>query len=383
MEFEHVTIALEIVAAAGASNILAPRRGQPAYARASYHENQISSAADMPEPLFSQSSGKEPGPARQSESHYAYLCRSSRATMAKCRQLMNTWFVRYPGDAQLELRRRISSGDDQQFAAAFFELYLHELFRCLGYTVEVHPTATAGRRPDFLLRARHLPEAYLEAAVSTSKSAKNRAVEARIAAVYDAINSLPSPDFFIWLNARGAPASPPPAARFRDTIHGIMASLDVRQQAALLESSGVDALPRFHLEHDGWSLEFFFFPKSESAHGQSDTQPIGVYGSGEAQWVDSRSPLLNTVLKKASRYGDLEHPYIIAVNTLGFPLQNIDVMEALFGKEQVTVYFAGDEIHSQELTRRPDGALTTFSGPRSTRVSAVFHVSTIFPWSVA
>jgi hypothetical protein len=160
-------------------------------------------------------------------------------------------------------------------------------------------------------------------------------------------------------------------------------ALDVVEEAALLERSGADALQRYHLEHDGWSLEFFFFPKSESARGQYDTQPIGVYSPAEAQWVDSRSPLLNAVLKKASRYGDLEHPYVIAVNTLGFPLKRIDVMQALFGKERVTLYFAGDEVHSHEMTRRPDGALTTFSGPRSTRVSSVLHVSTIVPWSVA
>jgi hypothetical protein len=297
---------------------------------------------------------------------------------------MNAWFAEYPREAQLELRSRITSGDDQQFEAAFFELYLHELFRSMGYAVEVHPTGGGSRRrPDFLLRADGVPEVYVEAAVSRSISATDRAAEARMNAVYDAINSLPSPDFFIWLNSRGSPASPPPAARFRDTIHGIMASLDVVEQAALLASSGIDALPRYHLEHDGWNLEFFFMPKSEAARGRPDTQPIGVCEPSGDRWVDSRSPLLNTVRYKASRYGDLEYPFIVAVNTLGFPLERIDVMEALFGKEQVTVYFAGDEIHSQELSRRPDGALTTFSGPRSTRVSAILHVSTIYPWSVA
>ena len=62
------------------------------------------------------------------ESFFPYYNRSARPMIAAVRQLLESWFARIPADAQRDLRARLRSPIDSQHEAAFWELYLHELF---------------------------------------------------------------------------------------------------------------------------------------------------------------------------------------------------------------------------------------------------------------
>ena len=70
---------------------------------------------------------------------------------------------------------------------------------------------------------------------------------------------------------------------------------------------------------------------------------------------------------------------------MGNIVDQIDVMEALFGKE-VLVFPQGLPPNVQpetKLTRRPDGAWTSTFGPRNTRVSGVLIGVSVMPSSIA
>jgi hypothetical protein len=84
------------------------------------------------------------------------------------------------------------------------------------------------------------------------------------------------------------------------------------------------------------------------------------------------------IKEKASRYGRLHLPYIIAVNAISkWGTNHSDVMEALFGSEELFISAVGHE----RMERKPDGVWQGPKGPQCTRVSAVL-VTTVVPWNV-
>ena len=100
--------------------------------------------------------------------------------------------------------------------------------------------------------------------------------------------------------------------------------------------------------------------------------------------VDHRIPLRNALEAKATAYGDLPHPFVIAVNTLEY-IDDIDIMEALFGKEIWTIHFdkvPGDTVKESTMSRVPDGLWTKKSGAANTRVSAVLLFQRFKVWDL-
>jgi hypothetical protein len=325
------------------------------------------------------------GPAKHGEPRFPYLNRTGRPEAAQVRDLLETWFAGYPPTGQVEIRARLRSPDIVHHHAAFFELYLHELLRVLGYKIELHPKIEGtDRRPDFYVSRSETDAFYLEAIVATDQSAAEMAKEARLNQVYDALNTVNSPNFFIGVDTPEGPPSPPPGKMLRRAVEGFVKDLDPDALAEAFQQHGFDALPRGKFEHDGWVIEFFPMPKSPAARGDPGIRPLGMMGSMEARMVDSRAALRDAVEKKASRYGELGRPYIIAVNAVTQHLDLIDVMEALFGKEAFIFRPGPDGQTSEpEMRRNPDGAWLGPRGPTNTRVTAVLVASSLVSWSVA
>jgi len=323
--------------------------------------------------------------AQYAESNFSYLNRTTRIEFDRIRHELEEWFSHYPASGQAELRARFRSDINSQQHAAFFELFLHELLVKLGCRVTLHPSATDGAKtPDFLAESSSGERFYIEATLATGKSAAEAGALARMNTVYDVLNrSVDSPNFFLWLVLEGAPATQPPAKKLASFVNARLAELDPDEITRLYESEGIDAVPRWHFEHEGWRIEFRPIPKKPEARGKPGVRPIGMQ-SFEIRWVDHRTAIRDAIIKKSGRYGVLDLPYIIAVNALE-PIDEIDIMEALFGKEQFTVAFSQNEplepVRS-EMSRLPDGAWTSPYGPRYTRVSGVLLATRLSSWNV-
>ena len=105
-------------------------------------------------PLFLTPPSSDRAPARHGEPHFTYLARTGRPLFARVRELMEAWLAEVPKHHREGLAARLRNEDDQHFEAAFFELYLHALFRRLGFRPTLHPRAGGrGRRPDFLMES--------------------------------------------------------------------------------------------------------------------------------------------------------------------------------------------------------------------------------------
>lgn len=314
---------------------------------------------------------------RYSEPEFSYLNRSPRPEAGKVRRELERWFSRYPPEERTTVWKRFRSKNDVDHRSAFFELYLHELLLRLGCSVSVHPgLPNSKKRPDFLVETRGVKN-YLEALVVSGESRQEAAARARMNIVYDVLDGRDSPNFFVGLNIRGTPNTPPRANVIRQFLHDKLSELDPDQIESLYAVRGFEALPRWVCEDATW-VEFFPVPKRGNARGKGQ-HPLGMFTQGG--WSTAKASIRKGVITKASRYGKPELPFVVALNVLERGIDEEETLDALFGTTQwnyreSTMEFLG----SSRLT---DGVWTSRSGPRYTRVSAVLIVRHASPWRVA
>ena len=99
--------------------------------------------------------------------------------------------------------------------------------------------------------------------------------------------------------------------------------------------------------------------------------------------IDHRTPIRDSIIKKGRKYGELDLPYVVAVNATE-PVDETDIMEALYGKEQYSMEISDDNtvITEPKMTRVPDGAWVGPKGHRYTRISAVLLVTRLTTWNI-
>jgi hypothetical protein len=279
--------------------------------------------------VFDQSERTDATRATYSESTFAFLNRVSGPFWQRVRDLIEVWFERLCDDAKADVIARLRSGDDRQFQAAFFELYCHETLLRLGCRVTCHPDVGQGsRRPDFLAEIGQ-GSLVLEATVA-ARSDKEVAAGRREAQVYDVINRVQSPDFFLYVEVQEAGQSPPSATRLRPRLEAWLKALDydaIRRAADEGNLFHSPDVPRFPWEDRGWRVEFLPIPKYK-ARGKPGLRPIGVHGPTVA-FVDDSGPIRRAVIDKATAYGQLDMPYVIAVGVHDFIPDDIDVTKRL------------------------------------------------------
>jgi hypothetical protein len=323
--------------------------------------------------------------ARDNEPLFDYYNTSDRPSVAGIRTILETWFQRMPESAKTELRARFRSHTDSQHQSAFFELYLHELLCCMGFAATLHPNVPGNVRthPDFVVSQGDISCCYLEATLALP-SGNETAENARIAQVYDTLNAMESPSFFLAIRLRGAPATPPPGARLRRDLARWLSGLDPDVLGHTLETMGLDGLPSYEWSHDGWDLSFLPIAKPPSLRSQQGIRPIGVK-MPETRIVHSHSSIKTAVCNKAAKYGDLALPFVVAVNVRDWFrfARDLDIMNALFGEENVTDTQRPDGTIDRRPGRSRNGAWFGPQGPQNTRVSAALVSLNMDVWNMA
>jgi hypothetical protein len=100
--------------------------------------------------------------------------------------------------------------------------------------------------------------------------------------------------------------------------------------------------------------------KKGESRGKRSARPIGAL-SGDAAFVTSRIAIADKLKGKATRYGKLDHPYIVVVNCLGEMCDLEEIREAIYGND----------------------GLWPLERAAFTRVSAVIALYHLLPWSVS
>jgi len=294
-------------------------------------------------------------PARHGESAAAFYARVAGGYWDEVRACIEDWFSRLPSDAKADVRSRLRSDDNRQFSSAYFELYLHEVLLCSGFRVTCHPDVPGtSRRPDFLAEDGEA-SFYVEARVVSGSDAGERASR-RLARLYDSLDAMDLPNFFLNVEVFAQGPKDPPTKPLRAAITSWLDSLAPDAVSAGIGDRGFMGLPVKEWACDGWRLVFRPIPKKPEARGPGrGMRALGAYGPGNASWVDDATPLRAALSDKGKAYGVLDKPFLVAVNTSRLTDDDVDVMNALYGTEaiQLGTTSAGELV--TRSVRAPDG----------------------------
>lgn len=332
--------------------------------------------------LFSDTQRTDSSPKRVNESDFAFLDRSAWAPIGVVREMMEACFANYPTDGAKELVERIQCGDARHFASAAFELFIHEYLLRLGMRPMPHPVLPNGstRRPDFLVECPDGRKLYLEAVCASDDMARDPAAEARKEVALQVLDNEYHPNFILSINSHGDPSTQPSGRRLTTEVLTWLNTLDPDALLQLLPGGGLEALPEFHWQHEGWHVRIHPIPVNVEARGK-ERRLIGARSLG-AGWVDGWTPIRDAVTFKAQRYGDLDLPLVVAVNVDTFKLNPIDEAQALFGQEQF-VFNRTNPDREPRMERAPNGAWRGPAGPRGKRASGAWLFDNLSPYTLA
>lgn len=334
-------------------------------------------------PIFEEKDRSDDRPKTRDEHLFAFYDRAARRPFAVFRDLVNAWLADMPVDAAAEVVKRMRKGDDLGFATGLSEIVLHTTLRRLGFVLEAHPEIPGIRnRLDFLIRQ---PDgtrvAYLEITTMNPPAAEV-ARDRREAIVFEALNGAVLPDDLrlSYEVASFGMASP--------SVTKIRAAVERWASAHADAARNTPAVDETFLVDD-WKLRLALISGFAPRPGG---RQIAVYGIMNGRFVGAVPPtngLAKALDAKATKYGELDLPYVIAVfdrtNSLAWSSSDFGerVAEVLFGSEEIEeLVMSSGQIRSRE-TRAGNGRFGHTGAPRSRGVSAVLVFPTAEPWNLA
>lgn len=294
-----------------------------------------------------------------SETDYAYLNRSARSEAQKIRSLLEGWFSRYPNDpeAQNKFLKRFKGVEHDK---AFFELYIHEILLKQGGTCQQVEPEIPGHstHPEFLMEGRG-QVFYIEAIVPDLP--QDDAINQRLCdELIDELNKTPS-EYYLDVDFEGL-------LRNRLSLKGLKTTLENGKPGE-----------RFELEGDGAKIVITILEYKKETKDEASVLTVGYgayFGSPGA------TMLRKAIGKKATRYGELKKPYLIAINVKGSILHDIEVSNALFGDLCVRINpKTGESIPGRD--HRTAKLLSPKGDPKNTRVSGIILLDNLVAWNIA
>ena len=319
------------------------------------------------------------GIATPGESEFAFLNRSASDEVVTIRNRVETLLSYYPVEGLENLRGRLRSGKDQNFHGALFELVLYKLLVNLGCEVELYDIDNDQRRPDFLIR--HGDQScYIEVTVVDPKLDTLELNHYE----QDALNKLDS------LGGCGFGI----AVKIEGTLDRLLKKKDLTKPfRTLMEANRLDSVREMFAEHghfggpaeeireEDWKLTGHLFPiDSERFVYRIDRAPIKIA---------PEKAILKRLEDKAKRYGELDAPFIIAINAreLGFGSRD-DGVDALYGIRSINMSF---DYNTSPPSLVPSGVVRSSGGiwftndgrPRYNRVSGAMFFERLDPSKLA
>lgn len=315
--------------------------------------------------------------AQNSEPTYGFLNRTTRPEFAAVRNRLEDWFSRYPPQSKGDLAARFKS-DNKHHHAAHFELFLHELLLKLGCAVEIHP-AEEGRptKPDFRAISKDGTPFYVEAALVTGQSRRGESSEALMDQALDVFDRIQSPNFTLEVCWDQNPPTPLPSRSIANKVEQWLKTLDTAREFDRLREDGFRSLPSLKFPELKIGLEFRAIAKKPERRGL-DRRAIGFWNP-PGGWSGIHLDVRKRIEAKASKYGDLSSPYILALQIMAPGGDSESIVQALFGDE--VAVFSSDRSKPVELRRKPNGAWTKRKSPAYPELSGILVFWNLRPWT--
>jgi hypothetical protein len=315
-------------------------------------------------------------PRRAAEPEAEFYERIAGPFWDQVREVINEWWSHLPRHAQPGLcSRLLDRNSDANVSSALWELYLHEMLLGSGCTVEIEQAlGSRGKNPDFLV-TRGGKQFVIEA-IWTAQRAGDAMHSVLTPPLIDAIDSVPSPNFYLSVSVNETGSAAPPQKRLKAGLTRWLAELDPDRVLADGNQHNVP-LPAHTWQEAGWSISFRAIPRSPGRRG-IPSRTIGVYPA--MAWFSGWSDLVfDAVKKKGKKYGELSLPFIVAVgHATPFP-EDEDIETSLYGS---AVEYT-DSGSASTFGRLPDGYWTSPPNRGRGRVSGVLIIDNPGPWNWA
>ncbi len=333
-------------------------------------------------PLFDNSPRHISSPAIHNESTFQFLNRVDSPYWEEVRRLLERWYMNLPASQHSDIRERFRAPDNRQLMSAFWELYLHEIFTRLGFTLAPHPgVAESSSKPDYYV-SRHDGDFYLEA-VMLGELEDERRAERRRASIYDAINQIPSPNFWLEIECLRETQSTPPLRSLKQRLGEWLLALDPDDSRFVDFAARPEhwkSLPFHDWRQDGWHIHITAIPKGPRFRGELHAPTIGIYMPSQAIMINDQFEIRERLKDKAKKYGQTGKPYVIALLSQRVTTSDLEILAALYGSE-----WECPQSIREGSTRQggSDGLWLSEAGPSRRNVSAVLVSTAVRPWMVA
>ena len=326
--------------------------------------------------LFDDIGRSDTQPSGHTEGHFTFLNRVAGPFWDRTRDTLEEWVSHFPEGEHADLVARLRSEDDGQVMAAYWELYLHESLLREGFILTPHVELADSRgRPDFLVEREDVT--FLLEATRAGDPKMEEAAAHRRDTVYEVLEHLDSPDFFLWVHVEDETGVSPSARCMRESVSRWLDTLDYEAIRRTFDKQGLDALPTHLWEGAGWRVTFRPIAKGD-ARGQPGLRPLGIFQVGKAQVVDDVGQVRRNLEEKAGRYGRPDLPLVLALAVDNdFFEPEYSISGALFGRQ--AMQWDPQTLEATE-GRLPDGLWRGPRGSRNTRVSAVLAVGNVRPY---
>jgi hypothetical protein len=309
---------------------------------------------------------------------FDFYDRSAKPEFAKLRDTINEWYEDYPDSEKAELKSRFK----KTFSPAFFELFIYRLFTSLGFTLTPHPKIEGtDKAPDFLAEKDSI-SFYIEAKEVTDTSEAEASSNKNINAIYDALSKLIIPNYWLFIEKIEIKSVQQPSGKkiteyLKRQLPNYISSI----AAANIELADWAYIEPLVIDRNDIELVVRLFPKSSEHSSDESTPTIGGI-PGSSGWGYSEEGMIrNAVHKKASRYGELDKPYIICINAFNrFGITTTGVENALLGS-LVNPWPSNFNDAGVQQERAKNGIFYSESRLAKTRVSGIL-VTNVFPSNI-
>jgi hypothetical protein len=316
------------------------------------------------------------GSSDMNEPTYNYYNRSARKDINIIRNTLENWFSEIPESEKHSMK----SSFKRSFDDTFYELFLYNLFKKLGYDIKIHPSIEGTtKKPDFLISKDDI-EIYIEAKISKDKTSKEEALEKMTNQFYDSINKLRSNNFMLGINEVSFISGRQPKTRkIVQELEKKLSELDPDVVEKAMKKNGFDI---FQIKYEDEDIFVVFnpLPVVSDARSKKNRRPIGIFPA-ESFWGGGEDAIKDAIEVKANRYGKLNKPYIVCINALGKKTTSRnDADDAIWGSLAVSFSENPDD-RDEKLVRSRNGIFLDEKGPRKRNVSGVL-ITQIYPHGI-
>lgn len=240
---------------------------------------------------------------------------------------MNIEYLKfYPKEHIKEMLIRLNSNDRHIKQSAYFEVFCYNFFYNKGFKIDLHPIMENNKRPDFKVYNDEI-SFYMEAIViAEEKYKKIENAQNKVISYLRA--NLTVFKYYILLNF---------------SVINVDCELRKKQLKEFILNAAENLSDTnysegvYKFEDNGWIIEISFFEKT-------DEHSVDIVSSMSPNYFskDDYKYVKKSLKKKASKYGELEFPYILATCYYegNIFLNEGDLIDALLGKR---VYMPGLE----------------------------------------